>query len=449
MTELLLGNTQTINTGYLPRPLQRKLHQDLRRFNVLVCHRRFGKTVFCINHMIDRALRHTMPMPRFAYIAPTFGQAKRIAWDYLKKYTSMIPGAVPNEQDLRVDFAHNQARIMLLSAENAENNKGVYLDGTLLDEYGSMNPSVWREVIRPTLSDRMGWATFIGTPKGQNHFYELREKAKRGDDPEWFSALYKASETGIIPKSELESARRDMTEEEYNQEYECDFNAGLVGAYFAKELTKAETEGRITTVGYDQMLPVDTYWDLGINDMCAIWFVQSLRGQHKVIDYLEVSGASIPEVIAEVKKKNYAHGEWVFPHDAQARDFSTGKSQIQVLANLGCRPNRIIPRVGTKRESINAARMIFGSCVFDANRCARGLKALANYQRKWDEKNNVFQETPLHNWASNGADAFQQFGMGAREDSRRISIPGREYSYDGRSPLVAETEYDPYSYGGE
>lgn len=442
MNPVVVGESQAevISTGYTPRPLQRELHANLRRFNVLVCHRRFGKTVFCINHMIDRALRHTMPMPRFAYIAPTFGQAKRIAWDYLKSYTAKIPGIQVNEADLRVDIPHNNARIMLLSAENAENNKGIYLDGVLLDEYGSMDPVAWREVIRPTLSDRHGWATFIGTPKGQNHFYELREYAKSGKDPAWYTALFKASETGIISKDELDSARREMTEEEYNQEFECDFTAAMVGAYFGKELKKAEDEGRITRVPVDPMLPVDTYWDLGINDMCCVWFVQSLRGRHRVIDYLEVSGDSIPEVVKKVKAKNYALGTWVFPHDAQARDFSTGKAQIQVFESLGCRPYRIIPRVGTKRESINAARMIFGACEFDSVRCEKGLKALANYQRKWDSKNNVFQDNPLHNWASNGADAFQQFAMGAREDSRNVS--GGSNFYDGSRPMVAETEYD-------
>lgn len=421
----------------------------MRRFNVLVMHRRAGKTVFCLNHLIDRALRHTMPMPRFAYVAPTYGQAKRIAWDYLKKYTHMIPGIEVNEADLRIDIPSNGARITLLSAENAINNKGIYLDGVILDEYASMDPSAWREVFRPTLSDRQGWATFISTPKGQNHFYELREHALSGKDQAWFTATYKASETGIIPKAELDSARSQMTEEEYNQEYECDFNAGIVGAYFAKDLSKAEKEGRITNIHYDPMLPVNTYWDLGINDLCSVWFVQSLRGKHRCIDYLEMSGASIPELVAEVKRRPYAFGEWVFPHDAAARDFSTGKSQQQVFQSLGCRPSRIVPKVGSKRESINAARMIFGKTEFDAVKCKRGLEALANYQRKWDEKNGVFQENPLHNWASNGADAFQCFAMGSREDSRHYASEDRNnYSYDGHSPLVADTEYDPFNYGG-
>lgn len=413
----------------------------MRRFNVIVCHRRFGKTVFAINNQIDKLLRNPNVSPRAAYIAPTYGQAKRVVWDYAKKYTSAIPGIETNEADLRVDFPTNQARQMLLSAENPGSIKGIYLDDVIFDEYGQMDPAVWSEVVRPTLSDRCGGATFIGTPVGMNNFYKLYTYARDSGDPEWFAAMYKASETGIIERSELESARKTMTEEEYEQEYECSFNAGLTGAYFAKELSKADKEGRISAVPYDPVLPVDTYWDLGINDMCAVWFVQSHRGFHHFVDYHEICGASIPEVVKDVRNKGYALGEWVFPHDANARDFSTGRSQIQVFYNLGCRPNRVVPRVGTKREAINAARMVFGQCRFDKVKCKRGLETLANYQRKWDSKNNVFQESPLHNWASNGADAFQQFALGSRTDSRdRVN----DRRYGRESMTTAETTYNPF-----
>ncbi len=435
-------------TGYEPRPLQLTLHQNLKRFNVIVCHRRFGKTIFSLNQLIDRALRNPNPMPRFAYIAPTYGQAKRVVWDQLKHYTSKIPGAEANEADLRVDIAGNKSRIMLLSAENPASLKGIYLDGVVLDEYAEMNPAAWSEVIRPTLSDRKGWASFIGTPKGQNNFHKLYEYAKAGVDPEWFSALYKASETGIIDATELASARRTMTPEEYEQEYECSFNAGLVGAYFSKELNVAESQGRIGVVPYDPHLPVDTYWDLGIDDMASVWFCQSMRGRHRMVDYYEVCGASIPEVVEAVRRKlpgSCSFGEWVLPHDANARDFSTGVAQIQIFHDHGCRPSRIVPKVGTKREGINAARMALPTVEFDKIRCKRGLEALWNYQRKWNSKNNVFEESPLHNWASNGADAFQQFGLGARPSSRHSGINDRRY--DQGQPM-AETTYNPFARRG-
>jgi hypothetical protein len=298
-------------------------------------------------------------------------------------------------------------------------------------------------VLRPTLNDRAGQATFIGTPKGQNNFYKLYKYATESGDPEWFGAMYKASETGIIHPDELASARRSMTEEEYAQEYECSFTAALAGAYFGKELARARAEGRITDIAYDPFSPVDLYWDLGINDMAACWFIQSRNGWNHAIDYYEISGASIAEVVADVRKKGYVLGKWVLPHDAKARDFSTGKTQEQIFYSLGARPIRIIPRVGTKREGINAARMIFAQTRFDKTRCKRGIECLENYQRKWDSKNNVFQEQPLHNWASNGADAFQQFALGSRGDSGNTE--DNQFSRDERGGLVAETAYNPHA----
>ena len=434
-----MAGVEELSTGFLPRRLQLELRRNLHRFNVVVCHRRFGKSVFAINHAIDKILRNKNPAPRAAYLAPTYGQAKRVIWDYLKKYTEKIPGAVPNEGDLRVDFGHNKGRIMLLSAENPSSLKGIYLDDVILDEYADMDPSVWSEVIRPTLNDRRGSSVFIGTPKGQNNFHKLYEYARTSGDPEWFSAMYKASETGIINADELESARRTMSEDEYQQEYECSFNAGLSGAYFAKELSKAETEGRIGNFPYDPALSVDTYWDLGIDDMAAVWFVQSHRGRHRCIDYYEICGASIPEVVAAVKQRGYSLGTYVFPHDVAARDFSTGVAQIQIFYNHGCRPSRTVPRVGTKREGINAARMVFPLTEFDRVKCKRGLECLANYQRRWNSKNNVFEESPLHNWASNGADAFQQFGLGQRGDS----ADGRE-GFERRPITQAQTSYNVF-----
>jgi len=443
METLPRSNVATISTGFIPRRLQMELRLKMKRFNVIICHRRFGKTVFAINNQIDKMLRNQNVAPKAAYIAPTFGQAKRVVWDYAKKYTEMIPGITTNEADLRIDYGQNKAKQMLLSAENPGSIKGIYLDDVIFDEYGQMDPTVWSEVVRPTLSDRKGGATFIGTPVGQNNFYKLYTYARDSGDPEWFAAMYRASETGIIDAAELASARRSMTEEEYEQEYECSFNAGLVGAYFGKDLTKAEKEGRIGTFPYDPMLPVDTYWDLGIDDLSSVWFVQSLRGRHRIIDYHEECGSSIAEVVKNVRNKGYTLGEWVFPHDANARDFSTGKAQIQVFYNLGCKPNRVVPRVGTKRESINAARMVFGLCEFDGAKCKRGLEALANYQRKWNSKNNVFEESPLHNWASNGADAFQQFALGVRQDSRdTITLNDRRYGVSSR--LESETSYNPF-----
>ena len=246
-----------IELPYRPRALQQVLHRRMRRFNVIVCHRRFGKSVLGVNHLIRAAARSPHPRPRFAYLAPYYKQAKSVAWDYLKHFTQAIPGVRQNESELRVDLP-NGARLSLLGADNPDALRGIYLDGVVLDEFGQMAPRVFSEIVRPALADREGFAIFIGTPKGRNGFYQLYERAKA--DRRWFTALYKASETGILSAEELADAREMMTADEYAQEFECSFQAAVAGAYYAALVEQAEEQGRIGNVPWDPRLPVHTAW---------------------------------------------------------------------------------------------------------------------------------------------------------------------------------------------
>lgn len=434
------GDRKIIETGYNPRPLQAQLHLEVKRFNVIVCHRRFGKTVWGLNHMIDHALRNPLPNPQYAYLAPFFGQAKRVAWDYLKMYAGMLPGASINEADLRVDIHRpngDRVRIMLLGADNPVSLKGLYLDGVILDEYGEMNPMAWREVIRPTLSDRhtmnpeCGWAIFVGTPKGQNHFHSMWEfaadPAANPDIHQWFRRMFKASETGIIPEPELRSNRAIMSEEEYEQEFECSFSAGQVGAYYAKLMAQADTEGRIGAVPYDPALPVTTAWDLGIGDTTSIWFFQQVGPWTHAIDYIETSGVGLDFYARELQKRRYIYGKHLLPHDAAAKDLSLGTTRQQHLYSLGVSPAQILPKTSVE-DRIGAARMLIPKMRFDREKCRAGIRSLQNYSRDWDGKMNTFRASPRHDWASHGADSFgygaqglARFGAGAGVAERNLA----------------------------
>jgi len=211
----------TIHTGYEPHRFQRQIHDGLRRFSVLVCHRRFGKTVLCVNALIDAAHRGGPSNLRLAYVAPTLTQAKRVAWDYLKLYGLAVPGAKASEAELRLDF-ENGSRISLHSADNPDSLRGLYLDGVVLDEYADFRPEAYATVIRPALSDRRGFAIFIGTPRGHNHFFDLYQAALR--NPDWYAARFPVSQTRLLPLEEVDSARAQMTESQFRQEYECDFD---------------------------------------------------------------------------------------------------------------------------------------------------------------------------------------------------------------------------------
>lgn len=561
-----------IDTGYRPRAQQDTVHRSPRRFRVVLGHRRIGKTHLGLNELVDKGLRNMRKNPQYAYIAPTYGQAKRIAWDPLKDYTKNIPGVEVNESELRVDiprpFQKDRIRIMLLGAENPASILGMYLDGVVFDEYGDMNAIVWTQVVRPLLSDRLGWAMFIGTPKGQNHFFDLYEYAKSADD--WEAFIFKASETGIIPKAELEQNRAIMSESEYMQEFECfvpgtlvatskgsvkiedlrvgdvalthrnrfhiitrtmskDYNgkllkinhygtsepllvtkehpflvytrkgqkrewvkaedlnntmylvtpklskkmpkvnhsslkqvfptkfgianriisikeqeycgkvhnisvkqdesyvaggvavhncsfaAALVGAYYGREMEWLEQNGKISTVPVDPSLSVWTAWDLGIDDTTAIWFVQIHGREIRVVDYLENSGAGLDYYVKELRRRDYTYDGHILPHDVKVRELSDGKSRLEKLGSMGIRNIKVAPKLSVA-DGIEAVRTMLKKCWFDISSCERGIKALRNYERKYDARNKIFQQTPLHNWASHGADAFRTLAVGLRED---------------------------------
>lgn len=420
------ANYNIISTGYEPRKHQQILHRQLKRFNVLVCHRRFGKTVFCLaGEILDRAFRCPLRNPQYAYFAPTYSQAEKVAWQYLKDYTRNIPGVKTNEAKLSITIPrpwadNDRIKIMLMSAEKPGTARGMYFDGVVLDEYAQFNPIIWTQDVRPALSDRLGWAIFIGTPEGRNHFKLLYDKATeemlRGNN-DWFTALYKASDTGIIAQSELEAARLTMSPEEYAQEYECSFSGALQAAYYGKQMAWLTENGRIIDVPFDRTALVSTYWDLGKNDQTAIWFMQKVGPEWHAIDYYEMSGQDIPHYKQIVDQKReefgYSYDEFVLPHDAKAQFLGMKKTREEQFRDLKMKPTRVIPKQD-RMDGINAVRSLLPTVWFDQSKCSRGIDCLNNYKRKWDGVNNVFMQEPVHNWASNGADAFRTLAMGHR-----------------------------------
>jgi phage terminase large subunit len=398
-----------IELSYQPRPLQAEIHRgmDTHRFGAVVCHRRFGKSVLAINHLQIGALECKRERPRFGFIAPTYSQAKSIVWDYLVHYSSNIPGIQSRVSELAVTYP-NGGQVRLFGADNPDSLRGLYFDGVVFDEYGLQPPRIFTEVIRPALSDRQGWALFLGTPAGKNQFYDVIQQAKA--DETWFFAEYRASQTGYIAPEELAAARKDMTADEYAQEYECSFEASVKGAIYAAEVSAARDSGRVSGVPYDPILPVDTDWDLGVGDNTAIWFSQSLRGgEVRLIDYYEASGEGLPHYVGVLKAKGYTYGTHWAPHDIQVKEFASGRSRLEAAASLGIR-FQVAPNVPLE-DGIHAARMLLPRCYFDATRCQAGIEALTHYRRDWNSRLNEFKPVPVHDWASHGADAFRYLAV--------------------------------------
>ena len=294
-----------VEVPYRPREYQLEVHKSRKRFSVLVCHRRFGKSVLSINELIKTAA--DKPRSLCAFIAPTYRQGKSIAWEYLKFYTQPLLkiGGTRNESELRIDL-FNGSRIQIFGADNPDSIRGLGFDAVVLDEYAIMAPRVWTEIVRPAVADKLGWVLFIGTPMGHNQFWEVYDYALRGHD-DWYGKLYRASDTKVIPVEELEQARSIMTPEQYEQEFECSFTAAVSGSYYGRLITKAEKDGRIGNVPIDDNVGVETWWDLGIGDSTAIWFAQRVGQEIHLVDYYETSGESLAHYADVLNEKNYSY----------------------------------------------------------------------------------------------------------------------------------------------
>ena len=531
-----------IKTGYVPRPLQEQMHRNFKRFNVAVCHRRFGKTVGAVNEINDQALRNPLHMPQYGYVAPTMKQARQVAWQAFLDYTSRIPNRHVNKTEATVYIRRpdhllngekdpDHIKIMLVGADDPDTIRGIYLDGAVIDEYAQCDPILWGQIIRPALADRKNiaadlgikatppWVLFIGTPKGRNHFWRRYNKAvdfekfansyeaQHGPDmatvyekwrlwegnlgihrklstvnlklilrklsttevksyeewrkykasSQWFTALYKASETGILDQEEIDGMMEDMEAEEIAQELECDFAAAVKGSYYGVLMNNARDQGRICQVPYNPAYPVDTHWDIGVRDKCAIWFRQKVNGMYHYIYYYEKSGQGVPhfskvfDALAgpvgkrvEVDTGEYLtgmglkYGRHVWPHDGKVQEFGTGVSRQESARELfGVAPD--IQAKQSTNDRIEAARKRIAISLFDEVHCSRGVECLEDYHKLYDEKLMVFQNTPHHNWSSHASDAFGYSSLDDRDSSFGGGFAGRHMQQN--KPIFADGGY--------
>ena len=402
-----------VKIPYTPRPLQAKLHKELDqyRFAVLSCHRRFGKSVAIINHLIKAALTNKLKNPRFAYIAPTYKQAKSIAWDYMKMFAGGIPGVRFHETELRCDLP-NGSRITLLSSEQPDSLRGLFLDGVCIDEVAQIDPRLWNEIIRPALSDRKGFCYFIGTPAGlTNIFYDLYQHAL--SDDKWFAYTAKASETKIIDQEELDAAKAQMGDAKYKQEFECDWIANIEGSIYGDIIKKLEEKKQLTRLAYDPALLVHTAWDLGVDDSTSIIFFQQLGNQILVIDYYENNREGLPHYIQLVKDKDYYYGDHFAPHDLEVTEFTSGKSRREVAYQLGIR-FKVLPKINLE-DGIHNLKMVLPKCWFDIENTKPLIDALRHHHRKYNEKMKMFSNKPQKDWSSHACDAMRYLALGITE----------------------------------
>jgi hypothetical protein len=403
---------------YKARDAFKLFHRRKERWAVLVAHRRAGKTVATICDIIRRAIVENKPDARYAYIAPYYAQAKNIAWDYLLRFAE--PAIVKaNQSELWVELV-NGAKIRLFGADNPDSLRGLYLDGVVLDEYADMKPRMWGEIVRPLLTDRQGWATFIGTPKGHNSFYDIYNAAQK--NPNWYVKTLRADQSGLIPDAELLDAQQSMSANQYEQEFLCSFEAAILGAYYGQEMRRITDLGRITDIEYDDMFPCHTAWDLGFNDSTSIWWYQVIHGEIRVLDHHSSNGQAIPFYTGLLKQKEeefgYKYGIHWLPHDARAKTLASGgKSIIEQLATkIDIKQIKIVPNLSLQ-DGIQATRLALTRTFFD-NRCVEGIECLRQYQREWDDDKKVFRDRPKHDWTSHSADAMRYLSIVWKDEDK-------------------------------
>ncbi len=423
---------QDVNFQYTPRPYFLPFHQRDKRFACIVAHRRAGKTVACIHELILRALYTTKKNARYAYVAPYYRQAKDVAWVYLKDATRDFAIEI-RESELRVKLPNN-IWITLYGADNPDALRGIYLDGVVIDEIADCRPTLWGEVLLPTLMDRTGWAVFIGTVRGKNHFFHLYENALV--DQAWYALMLRPDDTNIIPEEELRQMKIQMTEAQYEQEMNCNFTAAVGGTYYADLIQQLEARGNINeTSPYNPEKQVYASADLGYRDSTAFWFWQEYGGASplkgtiwqphaeredgapspsiRIIDYEEHQGKAVDFYVDLLNSKPFQIEELWLPHDAKAHTLQTGRSTLEQFQQAGFNclavPKLIV------QQGIDAARAILPHCEFYQPATHVGIEALRAYKREYNPITKVYRDKPLHDWASDGADAFRYMALVARQ----------------------------------
>lgn len=377
---------------------------------VWVCHRRAGKDLTVINWLIKYLAQNSC---NCYYIMPSYAQAKKVIWDAKNnegmKFQEYFPDEIVksrHQQEMKIEFT-NGAIFQLVGSENVDSIMGTNPRIVVFSEAALQSPTAW-DFIRPIIRANGGIAIFISTPRGKNWFHDLTVVAKR--EPDWFYELLTIEDTNVLTTEDMEKERREgMSEELIQQEYYCSFSRGVDGTYYGRIIEKAHQEDRIGRVNYESRGVVHTAWDIGFGDSTSIVFWQEIGSEVRIIDFYENQGESIAHYIKYLQSKSYIYGTHYFPHDASSGSIQTGTNLQRVAADLGLK-TIVLPRDDVQL-GIEAVRSLLSMCFIDEKKCSHLLKCLENYCKKYNDKANVYSETPVHNWASHAADAFRYCAM--------------------------------------
>ena len=356
------------------------------------------------------------------HMLPEASQARKAIWNAVNPHSGKrrIDEVFPreiienrNDQEMFIRFK-NGSNWQVVGSDNYNSLVGSPPAGVVYSEWALANPSA-RAYLRPILMENKGWQMFITTPRGKNHAYSTYLAGVNSETT--FAQILNAEMTGVFTPEQLKAERlayiedfgEDMGNALFEQEFMCSFEAAIMGAFYARELAEATSEGRIGDFPYDPSFPVYTAWDIGRKDDTAIWFYQTTFEGVRVIDFHSSSLKDVDFYISLLRSKPY-RVEWLhLPHDAKAKRLGMKRTVEEQFHDAGFKV-RCLPALSVQ-DGIQAARKTIKACRFDQAFCADGLNALSQYRREWDDDKKCFKINPLHDWSSHGADAFRYLAM--------------------------------------
>lgn len=406
----------------------------------LCWHRRGGKDKLLWNFIIKRA---TEVVGQHYYLFPTYTQAKKILWDgidndgmpFLDHVPPELLAGKPNDTELQITLK-NDSIIQLVGTDNYDSIRGTNPKTCIFSEFAFQDPGAW-DVVRPILKLNGGLAVFNTTPNGENHAHDLWKMAEKNEN--WWTQLLTIDDTKLLNDEDLQEERDEgMSEEMVQQEYYCKWNSAAVGSYYGSYMRAAEEAGRIGKVPWDELRPVVTFWDLGMNDTMVIGFFQQHGFTYKLIDSYYSHGKGLEHYAGVIKDKPYKYATHYVPHDAKNRDMNTGLERAKTLDALLQAPVVTLPRPKSVQDKIEASRWILPKVYIDSENCDYVVKALKNYKQEYDEKLKIWKKEPLHDWSSHPADMFAYFALFVRETGQLV-----EYEVSGSDfgmPFIPPTQ---------
>lgn len=468
---------------FVPNEAQRRLYENLHTLNLVLKARQLGMTTFLQLLLLDACLFNSNTSA--GIIAHNREDAEAFFDDKIKfAYEQLDPEirkVVTATQDSAKSLTFSNGSKIRVGT-SLRSSTFQYLHVSEFGKTCALWPSKAKEIVTGAFN-AVHSGQFIAvesTAEGQGgYFHDMVMEAKRAAEqrkeltpldfklhffPWWEDAKYAFSDedTARVTLSEEQekyfdlidakgisltpnqeawyvkklATQKDEMKREYPATVEEAFEASIEGAFYSQEMARVRKDGRICRIPVETV-PVDTFWDLGVNDDMVIWFRQKIGPEHRFIGYYANSGEGLEHYARILKEWGDEHkityGTHYMPHDAGHRRLGHEAKTVQQMAQeAGIRPCVVVPRIQSERVGIEAVRGYLRRCWFDESATVDGIWCLDNYRKEWDEDRGVFKDRPRHDKASHGAKAFETAAV-SRDEYEEPFDDGEYVGDDGRS----------------